>query len=51
MIVYFCRVVKTVAEQVEEETTEDWVDKLRKVQREKEIAEERVSRAFVYLDV
>jgi len=34
--------VKTLAAQVEDESTEAWVDRLRKAQREKEIAEERV---------
>ena len=49
IIVNFCREVKTVAQQVEEESTEDWVDKLRKAQREKEIAEERVSCAYIMI--
>ena len=39
----FVREVKTVAEQVDDESTEAWVDRMRKAQREKEIAEERVS--------
>ena len=39
----FCRGVKSVAEQAEEESTGDWVERMRKAQKEKEIAEERVS--------
>jgi len=34
--------VKSIAEQAEEESAEAWVDKLRRVQKEKEIAEQRV---------
>lgn len=44
MMVYYLLFseTKTVAEQVNDESTEDWVERLRKTQREKEIAEERV---------
>ena len=34
--------MKSIAEQAEEESTEAWVDKLRRTQKEKEIAEQRV---------
>ena len=36
------REVKSIAEQAEEESAEIWVDKLRRTQKEKEIAEQRV---------
>jgi len=38
----FYREVKTLAMQVEDESTQACVDRLRKAQREKEIAEKRV---------
>jgi len=44
----FYREVKSIAEQAEEESTEAWVDKLRRVQKEKEIAEQRVCTLSLY---